>query len=155
MSISRRGKIALLTLIIFSLLVSGAVFADIRRLVLVTGEATPALELNNKEVRWLFMGLPVVKNDKNIKPLLNASNALVYEVFLQKVIYMSGQNYERRLLAKVFRRGGRRPVTYQNLNRLLQALQTNPNAVSFMWQEIAEKHTNIKIVSTLWSGNID
>jgi len=77
---------------------------------------------------------------------------LVYEVFLQKVIYMSAQNYERRLVVRAFRLGGRRPEKYDNQVILLRNLRENPNAVTFMWQDDAQRQANIKIVTELWAG---
>lgn len=142
-------------LIVLWLLTSSTAFADTYTLVLVAGEAAPAPELSGKEIRWLFMGLPVVKDEQRIEPLLNATNPLIYEVFLQKVIYMSAQNYERRLVTRVFRMGGQRPKKYDNLSDLLGNLRENPNTVSFMWQDNAQRQSNIKIVAELWSGKID
>lgn len=155
MSTPALHKPSWLLLIALWLLSSGTAFADTYTLVLVAGEASSAPELSSKEIRWLFMGLPVVKDEQRIEPLLNATDPLVYEVFLQKVIYMSAQNYERRLVTRVFRMGGQRPKKYDNLSDLLRNLRENSNTVSFMWQENAQRHPNIKIVTELWSGRID
>lgn len=152
MNISGLHKSSWLLSIVLWLLTSSTAFADTRSLVLVTSETSPALELSGKEIRWLFMGLPVVKAGQRIEPLINATNPLVYEVFLQKVIYMSAQNYERRLVVRAFRLGGRRPEKYDNQVILLRNLRENPNAVTFMWQDDAQRQANIKIVTELWAG---
>ncbi len=145
----------LLWLLLFALPLHGTALAEMRTLVLVSGKEAPELELNAKETRVLFMGLPAPNNKHHIEPLLNASDPLVYEVFLQKVIFMSAQNYERRLLTKVFRLGGKRPQKYRSRSKLLQALAANPYAVSFMWRHDAQRHSNLKVVTELWSGNIE
>ncbi len=129
--------------------------AETRKLVLVAGAQSQLFEINNREVKLLFMGLPIIKQDERLEPLLNASNEVLYEVFLQKIIYMSAKNYERRLLTKMFRFGGRRPVKYFNLDELLKNLKLSPRAVSFMWEVEARKLVNVKIVRELWSGRYD
>ncbi|MCL5669464.1 MAG: hypothetical protein M1392_05745 [Gammaproteobacteria bacterium] len=43
-------------------------------------------------------------------PLLNTGDPMLYEVFLQKVIFLSARNYERQVLSRVFRMGGRRLI---------------------------------------------
>ncbi len=123
--------------------------------VLVSSRSAPAFQLTRKEVRLLFMGLPVTKDSRSLQALLNISDPLAYQVFLQKVIYMSAQNYEKRLLSKVFRLGGRRPPKFRDQKQLLRALTTRPDTVSFMWESRARQHPQLRIVTPLWSGSIE
>ncbi len=134
---------------------TGMAIAEEKTLVLVSSRSAPAFQLTRKETRLLFMGLPVDKGGRPLQALLNASDPLAYQVFLQKVIYMSAQNYEKRLLSKVFRLGGRRPPKFRDPQQLLRALSAQPNAVSFMWESRARHHPQLRIVARLWSGSIE
>lgn len=159
MSKATYHKIALLCLsfaaFIVSISASSSVYAGERELVLVTGKTSAEFSLNRKEVRLLFMGLPILKNEQRIIPLINASNSLTYEVFLQKIIHMSAKIYERRLTAKVFRLGSRKPIKYYNQKKIITELKTNKNTVSFMWKASLRNNTSVKIIGNLWSGNIE
>jgi hypothetical protein len=132
------------------LTVSQVARADSRALVVVVAETSPVVRLSLPEVRRLYMGLPIVANGQRLVPLLNVSESLMYQVFLQDVIHMSAANYERRLLRQVLRFGGSRPVKYQRQERLLQSLHQTPGSVSFMWRAAAQSEAEIRIIGELW-----
>jgi len=125
------------------------------RLVLVTGAHSTIPSLTSVEVRKLFLGKPIIKDGVRIEALRNASDTLLQEVFLQKVIFMSERAYERQLLSNVFREGGHRPSAYKDLKSLAAELQTRPAALSYMWAGTAQATPGIKIVSELWTGPIN
>ena len=128
--------------------------ADGRSLVLVTAELSSVQSLSLREVRRLYMGLPIIVNDQRLLPLLNVSEPLVYQIFLQEVVHMSAANYERRLLRQVLRFGGSRPVKYEQQERLLRSLRETPGAVSFMWRDAAGAESGIQIIGELWQQSL-
>jgi hypothetical protein len=126
-----------------------------RQLVLVSGANVPVAALPPAEVRRLFLGTPSEHAGQQIRALHNDSEPLVREVFLQKIVFMSADHYERHLLAQVYRAGGQRPARYGTLDTLVQALQQQPGAVTYMWASTAREISGITVVQELWRGRVD
>ncbi len=131
-----------------------AVAAEERRLVLVVVADSTITPLDHTEIRKAFIGITVVKGKQRIEPLINVSDALLYQVFLQKNIFMSARHYERLLLARVFRSGGRHPARYSDHGSLVGALKARPGAITYMWATTAEATPGIKELQELWRGSI-
>lgn len=144
-------------LLILSLTVSGShsLAAEEHRLVLVSAVSSKITPLSQADVRRLFLGLPIIQNSARLEPVHNASDPLLNEVFLQKVIFMSAQNYERQLIERVFRSGGHRPIRYTDAEKLVATLQESPDALSYMWLNKARKIPGIKVVQEIWQGQAD
>ncbi len=129
--------------------------AEIRRLVMVT--ATPELaeiRLSPRDIRKLYLGRAIIRNDRRLIPLINRSDPLLYQIFLQKSVLLSSNSYERFLLSKVFRSGGSRPQRYDSLQQLIQALLHRPHTVSYMWAVNARDEPRLRIIKEIWRGNI-
>ncbi|MCR4346661.1 MAG: hypothetical protein NUV55_05605 [Sulfuricaulis sp.] len=120
-----------------------------RKLVLVASHQSDAAALSPEEVRKLYLGVAVTKDGKTFLPLCNHTNTVVYEVFMQKVMYMSGPAYERAMMTRVVRTMSSRPPEYSAEKELFRALATNPNAVTYMWADKAEA-AGLKVVAELW-----
>jgi hypothetical protein len=118
-------------------------------LVFVTSSksTTPALTIG--EIRKLYLGVTLLANGQTIKPLRNNSDDYLKEVFMQKVMFMSTPNYERQILSRVFRIGGTRPPVYTNLDKLIEALEADPNTLSFMSRKDAQATPDIKIIGNV------
>ncbi len=125
-----RGCILFLAL--FFLLFSNLSAISKRSLVLAANTSSPVTNLTTQEARKLFLGVPIEKAGTRIMPLLNTSDPLTYQVFLQKVAFMSSSAFESQILSVVFRLGGKRPETYSDLQELLNALQQRTEAVTFL-----------------------
>jgi len=124
--------------------------AEVRRLVLVAGNASPAVSLSQEEVRKLYLGVLVTKEGKTFLPLCNHADKLAYEIFMQKVVFMSGPVYERALMSRLVRAASSfRPPEYTTEKELLQALATTPNTLTYMWADKAEA-AGLRIVMELW-----
>jgi len=123
--------------------------AEGRRLVLAGGPQATATDLTPAEVRKLYLGVAVRRNGVAFRPLCNHTDMVAYEVFMQKVMYMSGPAYERALMTRVVRSMSSRPPEYTAEKDLLQALATTPNAVTYMWADKAEA-AGLKVVAELW-----
>jgi hypothetical protein len=117
-----------------------------QKLVLVTSAQSPISKLTTVETRRLYLGVPFQVNGRAITPLRNTSDPRLQEVFMQHVMYMATETYERQILNRVFRTGGQRPPTYSEPHELIQALNGNPLAISYLWHETALATPGLKIV---------
>ncbi len=117
-----------------------------QKLVLVTSAQSPIAQLTTVETRKLYLGVPFQVNGRAITALRNTSDARLQEVFMQHVMYMATETYERQILNRVFRAGGQRPPVYSEPHELMQALYSNPLAISYLWNETALATPGIKIL---------
>lgn len=126
-----------------------------KMMVLVTSFGSKMPTLSKQEVRKLFLGFPVTKNSQIIISLSNRTDELLYEVFLQKIIFMSSRIYERQLMSRVLKYGGNRPKYYLNNAKLVEALKSNEHMVTFMWRSTVATTPGIKILQPLWQGALE
>lgn len=144
------------TLICVGLISINSAKAETQRSLLVVSSVDSSITtISPNEVRKLFLGVPVMKGKIQLRPLRNASDPSLEEVFLQKVVFMSKRSYERRLLSSVFRHGGQRPEVYSNLAELVNKLNRSPESLSYMWSDQIENHEGIISKGVLWTGQID
>lgn len=128
-----------------AMLVTPMVHAEEQRISIVASTRSGIKAISAKEVRRAYLGASIVLNGIEVKPLLNQTDKLVGEVFLQKVLFMSAEAYERQLLSRTFR-GASRPKPYENLTDLLAALQGDDATITFMLYETAIKAPDIRII---------
>jgi hypothetical protein len=88
----------------------------------------------------------MVVDGKLVHPLRNNSDATMQEMFMQKVMFMSTQAYERQILSRVFRTGGSRPPEYADMPELLKALENDRNAVTYVPRDTALSTAGVRIV---------
>lgn len=141
--------------LVMLLSVTHATFSAERRMVLVSSAQSDIPTLSALELRHLFLGMPIVKNGRKLQPLRNNTDPVLYEVFLQKIVFLSARNYEHHLLSQVFRLGGQRPPLYADINELVNALKSRPGSVSYMWADTAQTQADIRIIEDLWQGLIE
>ena len=123
--------------------------AEESRLVLVASVNSPLVTLTSADVRRLYLGVPLTHAGREIVALRNGENAMVKEMFLQHVLFMSAQAYERQIAARIYRAGGNRIPEFCELRSLLETLATEPLAVTFMQAEAAARQPGIKILVEL------
>jgi hypothetical protein len=124
-------------------------------LVLATSTESSLPALTVQEARKLFLGMQIQKAGAHPVPLLNISDPLIFEVFLQNVAFMSASVYENQSLSVVFRLGGKRPERFDDLKTLVAALQQNPGTVTFLWENQVRENEGIKTVNVLWQGSLE
>ena len=124
--------------------------AEARYLVLVSGAMSNVPQLTPTEVRKLFLGVKLIKDGQRIEPLLNATEPLLNEVFLQKIIFMSADNYQRQLNARIAATGDPRPQEYFDRWQLISALRTRRGSVTFMWNKDVRVQAGLKVIQELW-----
>jgi hypothetical protein len=119
-------------------------------LVLVASARSSLPMLSGEETRKLYLGIPFTHAGREVVPLINNTNAQVRELFLQKVLFMSAQTFERQSVGRVFRNGGNRIAEFQQLPELSAALAADPNSVSFMMPATVGTLSGVKVLSELW-----
>jgi len=122
------------------------------KMLLVTSTETGIGRVSNEDLRKAFLAIPVSVDGKRLRPLLNESEKLLAEVFLQKIIFMSRDRYERQLVARVFRQGGKRPSAFRDFDDLVAELHASPNSITYMWSDQFEAAEGLKELGTLWQG---
>ena len=131
-----------------SLACAPVAYATEPRVVLVASARSPIASLSANEARRLYLGLPLVHDGHELTPLRNGADAAVHEMFLQRVMFMSAQAYERQMSTRVYRSGGNRAREYTSHHELAQALAGDPWAVSYMTSDAVAKESSLKIVGT-------
>lgn len=121
-----------------------------QELVLVASSAADYKIPTLFEVRKLFFGYPIQRNNIPLNAIINKSNEAGYQIFLQKVIHLSARNYERRMLSKTFRTGSPAVQEVATLSALKNKLASNKFSVSVMWRKEVEQEPNLKIIQVLW-----
>jgi hypothetical protein len=119
--------------------------AEEQRIVIVASEESDIKAISAKEVRRAYLGATIVLDGIEVKPLLNQTDKLAAEVFLQKVLYMSAEAYERQLLARAFRGAGS-PRAFQIRTDLLSALHNDNSTITFMLYGTAMTTPGIRII---------
>ena len=119
--------------------------------VLVVGSESSVVDLDPVTVRKLFLGLPVLINGHPLHPLRNRSDQRLDPIFLQQIVAMSQSAYDRQILIGVNRQGWLRPVELTSRPRLLEALYSDPGAVTFMWLRDVERDPKIRVIRVLWT----
>ena len=131
-----------------------AISDDTRRLVLVTGPHSDIRGLTAGETRRLFLGLPVSQGGHRLAAVINRSDPFLYQVFLQKIVYMSSAAYERHLLSNVVQLGGQRPPSFDDARSLITVLDENPDTVAVLWEDQA-RASRLTILGEIWHGTED
>jgi len=126
-----------------------------RHLVLVTDSATGITALSTSEIHKLFLGLPIEKGGHSLEAAINHSDPFLYEIFLQKIVYMSSISYDRHLLSNVIQLGGRRPQIFNNTQALITALKQKPGTVSVLWENDVKTRSDLTIIGEIWHGTIE
>jgi len=65
-------------------------------------------------------------------------------------MHMTEDGYQRKLIKRIFRQGGRKIQEVDNIADLVNHLENNHYDVSFMDEATAKKTKGIKVVQVLW-----
>ena len=130
------------------LLATPTVRAEDQRIAIVVNAESGIQAISAKEVRRAYLGASIVLNGVEIRPLLNQSDPLAVEVFLQRIMFMSAEAYNRQLISHAFQ-GGSRPKDYENPEALIAALHRDNAAITFMMYDTAVRTRGIRIIGKL------
>lgn len=147
----KRSKIFSYVMLVL-LQVSGIspVLSEELRLLLITRAEYKPLPLDRNELRRLFLGMPVYRNGEKLIPLINKSEALCYQVFLQSVVGLSQKRYERSLISGLYRQGVVAPVFYEDKKDLLKDLNKKDRTISVMFDKGEGKEKVFNVVQEIW-----
>ena len=137
------------------LLLGGLLFCAVEvraadALVLVVRADSPIRSMDSLSVRKAFVGLTVSVDGITVRPVINNSQPALHTAFLQHVVGLSEQMYQRRTLTLALQQGRALPPVYTEESELVRALVANPNTVSFMWQSAADRAREIRSIRVLW-----
>jgi hypothetical protein len=100
-------------------------------LVIVVEESSPIRSMSVADVRRVFLGVPLVVAGVDVVPVRNLVEEDLYELFLQRVLFMSAQTYERRMMIRIFQQGGTHIATARSSEELQHLLHTSPGCMSY------------------------
>lgn len=118
--------------------------------VLVVRADSPVQDLSSVEVRKLFLGFPVLVDGKVLHAIRNRSDLRLDDIFLQQIVAMSQEAYDRQILVGLNRQGWVRPAEVASVVRVIEDLYADPQAVSYMWLRDVEHNPRLKVLRTLW-----
>ena len=144
-------RILHIALLAFALGVVGPVRSASESVVLVVRADSPVTSLSSVEVRKLFLGVPVLVDSKALRPIRNRSDARLDDIFLQQIVAMSQEAYDRQILVGLNRQGWVRPAEAGSVVRVIEALYADPQAVSYMWRRDVEHNPRLKVLRILWA----
>lgn len=142
-------RLLYILLLAFGLL--GPALPASQAVVLVVRADSPVSDLSSVTVRKLFLGVPVLIDGKPLHPIRNRSEERLDDIFLQQIVAMSSEAYDRQILVGVNRQGWIRPAEAASVARLNEALYADPAAVSYMWLRDVEHNPRLKVLRILWS----
>jgi hypothetical protein len=125
--------------------------ASSQSVVLVVRADSVVTDLGSITVRKLFLGGPVLINGSLVHPIRNRSDTRLDQIFLQEIVAMSQSAYDRQILVGINRQGWLRPEEIDSNSRVLEKLNADPNAVSFMWQREVAHNPRIRVIRVLWT----
>jgi hypothetical protein len=131
--------------------VCAAASGGTQSVVLVVGPNSSVTDLDPVTVRKLFLGLPVLINGHPLHPLRNRSDPRLDPIFLQQIVALSQSAYDRQILIGVNRQGWLRPQEVTSKARALEALYSDPAAVTFMWLRDVEHGPKLRVIRVLWT----
>lgn len=88
-------------------------------------------------------------SDSQLQPLINKSNRVLNEMFLQKVLFMSQKTYERHLRHTKFLTNTVLPVTYRSEVKLIEYLNAHPDSITFLTEQAAAQRPTLRVVMRL------
>ena len=129
----------------------GTAVAD-RTVVLLTNEDCQVTELSNLEIRKAYVGITVISEGQQIRPIRLTTDQELNRIFFQTIVAMSEKSYERRALSLTLKFGTPRPVELSDLGEVVAALRQSTCGIAFLWADDASTISNTKIVRVLWRG---
>lgn len=139
-----------LYILLFACGVFGPVHSASESVVLVVRADSPVRDLGSVEVRKLFLGVPVLVEGKLLHPIRNRSDTRLDDIFLQEIVAMTQEAYDRQILVGLNRQGWVRPSEVYSVSRVIEGLYADPQAVSYMWLRDVEHNPRLKVLRTLW-----
>lgn len=117
--------------------------------VLVASTQSPISHVTADEARQLYLGIPFVIDGRKIKPVRNGADPMATEMFMQRVMYMSSEAYERQVQKRIRENKGAGPPLLVDPQQLLQALLDDPMAITYMIRNPAVGSLPVRIIGEM------
>ncbi|GEM_PF-2166667 len=115
-------------------------------LLVVANRTVPVDSLSRKTIRRLYLGVPYRTRNGSLQPVRNAADAMLQEVFLQKILFMSKNSYRRVLANRLVQRREAGPAEYRDVSKLIKGLRANPLMISYLWASDLPPDGQLKIL---------
>ncbi len=135
-----------LSCLILSLVMSPACLGMNCSLLVVSDWSSGINSLTAQEVRRIYLGVAHPGPDGILRPLRNQSDAVLHEVFLQKILYMSGNAYRYALASRLVRQRVAGPPEYDNQDKLIDQLHADRNAISYLLAKDLPEDGGLKVL---------
>jgi hypothetical protein len=120
---------------------------------LVTSIECQMTTISSLDVRKAYLGVRVVYENSPIRAIRLTSDDRLNQIFLQAVVAMSEETYERRLVSQLLKFGRPRPPEFDSIEDLVVALSDTPCSVAYMWNTDFDTQTGLKALKTIWEQN--
>jgi hypothetical protein len=146
--VERRPAVIRFAALLLAVLICVPVRAQ-ERVLLVAAADSPLQSLSSFEVRKVYLGISVFKDGHSVHALRNDTDQRLNEVFLQSVVGLSEESYERRLLTNTFKFGTARPERISKSTDMAPVLRADPYAVTYIWGADVVP-PGFKVLRVLW-----
>ncbi len=144
-----RRPLRLFLVLVLALGIAAPALAEDQLLLIVSAQSGVE-HLDSPQIRKLFLGLTVIHSGSRLRPLLNESDARMKEIFLQNVVSMSDDTYDRYGLRLSLQQGRAPPTSFKTIAALINAIASDPSAISFAWKHDVEHDNRIRVLRVLW-----
>jgi len=124
------------------------------QLLLIAGKEVSITPLSANEVKKLFLAAPVTRQGERLIPLINRSDALTYQIFLQSVMGRSAYTYEKQVLTRFYSSGVTVPTTITTQDELYEILNSQRGSISFILESDFSDSNGMQNIQKLWEGNV-
>lgn len=147
----RRFRLLLLRIVVAYIFALPRAFAEDQplQLVIVTSQQSRIKALSGPVLRKVYLGSVSGISFQPIHPLINQSNRMLHEMFLQKVLFMSKNTYERHLRHTKFPTGTVLPIHYRSEAKLIEYLNAHPDSITCLTEQAAAKKPSLRVVMRL------
>ncbi len=124
------------------------------QLLLIASKNISITPLTGNEIKRLFLAAPVIHSGIKLSPVINRSDRLTYQVFLQAVMGRSAYTYEKQLLTRFYTSGVAKPLVVRSHKKLYEMLNVLPGAISFIMDRDFGENKQVQKIQILWKGEI-
>ena len=122
-------------------------YSEELKLVLVATSDSPLNALEIQQARRIYLGGTLKVDDHQLQAIINFSDTELEQAFLQRVLFMSKELYQRRLTKLQFRSGSPVPPQINRSEDVLALLAEEKYRVSFVWESQAETEPSLKVLA--------
>ncbi|VAW65423.1 hypothetical protein MNBD_GAMMA09-2970 [hydrothermal vent metagenome] len=119
-------------------------------LLMVTDKSNEISPLNTQELRKLFLGVPIYRNNHQLKPMINRGDEMCYQIFLQYILGMSHKRYVRTMVSSLYRNGIKSPPVFIDIDDVAGYLREEPYSITYIYKHNLPKFDNIKVIQEIW-----